>query len=213
MVQRARAIADSLRRPFLLSILTLSSHDPYTIPATPLYPGRDGEPAFLSAHHYTDATLGAFIASLHASPLWDSTLVIILGDHGHLMPVLDASTGRFAPSSFHIPMLWLGGALAVHDTVVHTLASQVDLAPTLLAQLGLPTADFPWGRDLLAHDYRPMAFYAFQDGFGLLTRHGNAAYDNAARRVLAGPVGPLDSTALRIGMALQQRLMDDYVAR
>ncbi|MGH7592092.1 MAG: LTA synthase family protein, partial [Gemmatimonadales bacterium] len=133
---RAQGIIDSLARPFLFGMLTLSSHDPYDIPVAPAFPGNDVGDLFLSAHHYTDSTLGTFVRALASKPVWDSTVVIIIADHGHRLPELTPPVDVSDPSAFHIPMLWIGGALAVHDTVIHIIGSQTDLAPTLLDQLG-----------------------------------------------------------------------------
>lgn len=212
MFDRAALITDSLPRPFFFAILTLSSHDPYEIPVAHAFPGPDVGHLFLSAHHYSDASLGAFIRALAARPAWDSTVVIILADHGHRLPELDPPAELSDPSAFHIPMLWIGGALAVHDTVIHAVGSQTDLIPTLLAQLGLSRKNYTWGDDLLLRDHRSDAYYAFHDGFGYLTSRGGFAYDDVGRRLLQH-WGGVDSADVRNGMALQQELMGDYEAR
>jgi phosphoglycerol transferase MdoB-like AlkP superfamily enzyme len=212
VLDRARLIADSLRRPFFLTVLTLSSHEPYDVPGPAAFPTHDDDAKFMNSHHYTDRSVGDFIAELRRSPAWDSTVVIILGDHGHIRPTLDVATERFDPTSFHIPLLWLGGALAVHDTVIHTLASQTDLARTLLDQVGLPDTAYHWGQDFLAPDYHPFAFYGYADGFGFLTPKGGVMFDNTSRRILE-TVGRGDSADLRRGQALEQVFADDYLRR
>ncbi|HEV2290651.1 MAG TPA: sulfatase-like hydrolase/transferase [Gemmatimonadales bacterium] len=212
LFERADGIVDSLSRPFLFTLLTLSSHDPYDIPVAHAFPGNDVGQLFLSAHHYSDSTLGAFVRTLAAKPVWDSTVVIILADHGHRLPELDPPAEHSDPSAFHIPMLWVGGALAVHDTVIHTIGSQTDLASTLLDQLDISRAHYTWGDDLLLSGHRPDAYYGFHDGFGYLDRNGGFTYNDVGRRVMQH-WGAVDSADVRNGMALQQQLVADYEAR
>ena len=212
LFERAAATIDSLRRPFLFAMLTLSSHDPYDIPVAPAFPGKDVGDLFLSAHHYTDSTLGVFIRSLAFRPVWDSTVVIIIADHGHRLPELDPPADLSDPSEFHIPMLWLGGALAVRDTVIHAIGSQTDIAPTLLDQLGLDHARFTWGDDILLPGHRPDAYYGYHDGFGYVDARGGFVFNDVGRRVVQH-WGMVDSADVRNGMALQQQLVADYEAR
>ena len=65
-------------------------------------------------------------------------------------------------------MIWIGGALAVQDTVISKIASQTDLAATLMAQLDIKHDDFDYSRNILSDKYLPYAFFTFNDGFGFL---------------------------------------------
>lgn len=209
---RADRLVDSLARPFFFGMLTLSSHDPYVIPVPSAFPGSDPNDLFLSAHHYTDSTLGVFIRALAAKPVWDSTVVIIIADHGHRLPELTPPAELSDPSAFHIPMLWLGGALAVRDTVIHVIGSQTDLASTLLSQLGLPRTAYTWGDDILRPGHRPAAYYGYHDGFGYVDARGGFVFNDVGRRVVQH-WGVVDSADVHNGMALQQQLVADYEAR
>ncbi|HET7024375.1 MAG TPA: LTA synthase family protein [Gemmatimonadales bacterium] len=212
LFDRADHLVDSLARPFFFGMLTLSSHDPYVIPVASKFPGRDDNDLFLSAHHYTDSTLGAFVRALAAKPVWDSTVVIIIADHGHRLPELTPPVDFADPSAFHIPMLWIGGALAVRDTVIHTIGSQTDLAPTLLAQLGLRRTQYTWGDDILVHGHRPDAYYGYHDGFGYVDARGGFVFNDVGRRVVQH-WGVVDSADVWNGLAQQQQLVEDYQAR
>ena len=65
-------------------------------------------------------------------------------------------------------MLWLGGALAVTDTVITKFGSQTDLPVTLLNQIGLPKDGFRFSKDLLSEDTKSFAYYTFNDGIAFL---------------------------------------------
>src|SRR5690606_5251835 len=101
------------KAPFFVTTLTLSSHDPFTIPVAPLYKGNDRDTLFLNAIHYTDQCIGKFIAKAKQQSWWENTLVIFIADHGSPSP------GNSSPEDtrkYQIPMLWLGGAIACKDT-------------------------------------------------------------------------------------------------
>ncbi|HEX6535281.1 MAG TPA: LTA synthase family protein [Gemmatimonadaceae bacterium] len=199
-----------MRRPFFATLFTLSSHEPFEIPVPARFPGSDVRDEFLSAHAYTDQSVGAFIRAAQREPWWDSTLVVIVADHGHPLPRTSAAVGEGAASRYHIPMLWLGGALAVHDTVIHRIGSQTDLAPTLLAQLHLPHARYRWGRDLLATDAASFAYFSYLDGFGFVDPRGRLVYDALGGRITQR-TGGAGAAEVRAGLALLRLSFQDYL--
>lgn len=209
-----RLLSDSraFRRPFFATLFTLSSHEPYDVPMQPVIAGNSEQVHFLNAHIYTDRSLGNFVAAASRESWWDSTLVIIIADHGHPLPKLPPPVGEQASQLYHIPMLWLGGALAVRDTVVSVVGSQVDVAPTLLAQLGRPHAQYKWGKNLLAADVQPFAFFGYLDGFGWVDARGRLVYSYNSREVMQRTPGA-DEQQVRAGEAYQRLTYQDFLAR
>lgn len=199
-------------RPFFSTIFTLSSHEPFETPVAPVFPGEDESTRFLNAHHYSDASIGQFLDSASKQPWWDSTLVVIVADHGSPLPMPAGNVEEPVPDRHHIPMLWLGGALRVRDTVVHRIGASVDLAPTLLAQLGIASTGFRWGQDMFGGSGTGFAYFDHHDGFTFIDRGGWLVYDERGARALdrsqgAGP------RQLRNGRALLQATFADYLAR
>ena len=133
-------------------------------------------------------------------------------DHGHRLPAIDLASDQYREETHYIPMLWMGGALRRTGIRVHQLGDHNDLAPTLLAQLGLPHDDFLWGQDLFAAGRTPFAYYTFNDGFGYITERGGLMWDNVGQRVLR-TFGATDSLDVHAGKALQQLFVGDYVGR
>ena len=210
-----RALADVRRmpRPFFVTLFTLSSHEPFKVPMAAVFPGSDERDRFLNAHAYTDRSIGDFIRKAKTQPWWDSTLVVIMADHGHRLPQLDSLQAKRKWETFSIPMLWLGGALAVRDTVIDRLGVQTDFPKTLLDQLGLDGSAYRWSRDLLAPGVRPWAWFTFSDGFGWVNFAGGAvAWDNVGKQVIdrEGRTGAED---IRAGQAMLQTLIEDFVRR
>jgi hypothetical protein len=208
MLDRLFHAVDESTVPIFAASLTLSSHEPFDVPLPVLIPGGSIESRFLNAQAYSDKAVENFIRRLQSRPGWDKTLVIILADHGSPYPARGLPSAA-APGQFRIPMLWLGGALSVHDKTVNRIGSQYDLPITLLSQLHLPADQFHFGKDLLAPRSRQFAFYSFQDGFGYIDQRGEYVFDNSTKSIAyhRGNVGP---AAIEAGRAFQQRVMEEY---
>lgn len=198
------------RRPFFDGLFTLSSHEPFEIPMAHRFPGHDVTSEFLSSHAYADQSVGAFIRAAQREPWWDSTLVVIVADHGHPLPRISLPGATDADATHRIPMVWLGGALTTRDTVVDRYGDQTDIAPTLLAQLGLPHDRYRFGLNLLAPNAASFASYSFQDGFGFADPRGSLVYDAIGRRITerTGTVGQAEQ---RAGLALLRLSYQAYI--
>ncbi len=167
------------KEPFFYSIFTLSSHEPFDIPDdVRITSEEDNNHKFMNAMYYTDRSLAHFISEAKKQSWWENTLVIITADHG--VNYIN-STENADKITFEIPMLWLGGALAVKDTAITKMASQVDIAPTLLAQVGMDASKFQFGRNILASDFKPRAFYCFGDGGTYMDPTHYLSYDIPAK--------------------------------
>jgi len=196
------------RQPFFSTVYTLSSHEPFEIPTEPNFPGEDEEEKFRSSVHYTDWALGEFIRQAKQQPWWENTLVVITADHGHPLPGKDPN---YAASKFHIPFLLTGGVITENDTI-STIASQTDIAATLLAQLNLPHQDFKWSRNLFAPTASPFAFYVFNDGFGYITPTGEFTFDNVGKQFITKDTSVTDEQVLN-GKAYMQHSFNDFVKK
>ncbi len=181
---------------------TLSSHEPYTVPMQ-----RVLSDDYLNSIAYTDKCLGRFIDAAVTKPWWQETLIILMADHGHPGAEQVPYTDR---RRFNIPLVIVGGALSVSDTTISTYGSQVDVAATLLSQLGISHDEFGFSKDLLARK-SGFAFFDYNDGYGLITDSTHSVYDNQARRYLLDKhKGEADTLAAR---AFLQILSTDYQQR
>jgi phosphoglycerol transferase MdoB-like AlkP superfamily enzyme len=213
VADRVLADAGRAREPFFLTWLTQSSHEPFDVPGPVRVPGADGESRFLNSLAYTDHVLGELLRRAAREPWWSRTLVVIVADHSKRLERTDAGVPyKSAASWYHIPMLWTGGALA-GPGVVDELASQTDIAPTLLGQLGLPGGPrFRFGRDLFAGTPRRFAWYGFDDGFGIVTAAGSLVWEHVPDRVTSS-AGTIGAEELRVGRAMLQLAYQDYLDR
>jgi phosphoglycerol transferase MdoB-like AlkP superfamily enzyme len=170
--QRLLEEKDKASTPFMHILLTLSSHTPFDVPMEMVFPGNDYTMKYLNSIYYTDKALGDFISAAKKRDWWDETLLILLADHGSRVGNLTEHEKK----RFNIPMLWLVGALAVRDTVIHTYGSQTDLSYTLLGQLNIPREDFIFSNDLLSGNNNSFAYYTFHDGIGFISDSSYAVY-------------------------------------
>ena len=187
-------------RPFLVSIMTLSSHEPFDVPYT-----SGLENKALNAFAYTDYELGRFVDSLKRMPLWQNTLLVIVPDHLGAYP---EDVDNYQLWRYEIPLLMLGGVIE-KPQVIHTIGSQVDIAATLLGMLGVEHGEFRYSKDLLDVHSPHFAFFTFPDAsFGMVTEENQVLYDDVAHAVI-WDVGSSPGVNLEKAKAYVQKLYDD----
>ena len=185
--------------PWHTAFLTLSSHEPFEVPYHRL------EDKIPNAFAYTDECLGKFIDRLKQTPAWKDLLVICLPDHGFYYP---REGSNAMPRFYHIPLLWLGGAVK-QPMQVDNIMNQTDLAATLLGQLGLEHTAFTFSRNVLGSDYKyPFAFYSFNNGFSFRDSTGVTVFDNNSGSILFDEP-EADESRLDKGKAILQTVYDD----
>jgi phosphoglycerol transferase MdoB-like AlkP superfamily enzyme len=184
-------------KPFFLSTLTLSTHHPFAAP-----PHHDEVRAlqqqvpdqYVGALRYTDLELERVFTRLLREGLLRDTVVVIIGDHGRHVSVgstdVERKVGHFAS-----PMLiWMDESLRTPATyrprTVSSIASHVDVAPTILALIGAMPAMAPFaGHDLtclLVRDCLPdqVAYLTsvYDNLVGLASRDGILLYSFLTER-------------------------------
>lgn len=163
---------------YLDVILTLSSHEPFMVPATRRY-----EHNYLNAIAYTDSVVAAFADELQAAGRWDSTLLVLVADHGYPYP---DGVAFNSPERYHILMMMTGGAVAQPERYT-PICQQTDLVPTILAQMQLPTGSFVLSRNIFTRQ-QSWAFYSYVDGFVRITPQDTTRVDgHTANREFGTP--------------------------
>lgn len=189
-----RAYAEHPEQKRLSVVLSLSSHEPFEVAYHHL-----AHP-YLNAIAYTDSCLSAFMDTLKQSPMWDSTLVVMIADHGYPYP---QELQSYMPTRYRIPIVMTGGAVRCPKQI-DRLGSQIDLVPTLLCQMGLNAADFVFGKNIVDTTQQEFAFFAYNDGFGLIVPNDTVVVDAKSDRVMIGTNKELESSA----RAFVQRVME-----
>lgn len=205
LFQRLMEVTDRASSPFFHVLLTLSSHTPFDVPMEPVFPGSSHLTKYLNSIYYTDQSLGEFIKTSKTRDWWDQTLIILMADHGFRIGNIMAHEQK----RFSIPMLWLGGVLAVSDTVITKYGSQTDLPVTLLNQMGLPGDDFRFSKDLLSKDTKSFAYYTFNDGIGFIDDSSYSVYSLITEDFLLKEI-PGSVRTTYPGLAYLQYLLNDF---
>lgn len=193
------------QKPFFVNYFTLSSHEPFIVPMKTVIKGDDEKSMFLNALHYTDKSLGDFIRKAKEQNWWKNTLVVIIADHGHPLP-----ENPLKPNNFHIPMLWLGGALKEKGIVIDKIVSQNDLARTLLNQVHLDSREYIWSKDIFSKDTHEFAYFAFHNGFGLIQPGKWFVFDNVSKQIIQQEGEP-SKQDISAGKALVQSTFQDFL--
>jgi phosphoglycerol transferase MdoB-like AlkP superfamily enzyme len=170
------------QQPFLLQLMTTSNHRPYTYPDNRIDiksgNGRDG------AVKYTDYAIGQFLNQARQKPWFDNTIFVFVADH------TAGSAGKedLPISNYHIP-LFIYAPKLIDARETAQLASQIDLAPTLLGLLNRDYESTFFGRNLLQDNplpprvvvgnYQHLGFFDGNDLAILSPRHGLRRHDDA----------------------------------
>jgi phosphoglycerol transferase MdoB-like AlkP superfamily enzyme len=142
LVTREMDARTAAGRKVLAHIMTTSNHRPFTYPAgrvdIPSGSGRDG------AVKYTDWAIGKFMEVAAARPWFKDTVFVFIADH--------TSHGRgrtdLPPENFHIPLIFYSPS-HIAPAEIDSIASQIDVAPTLLAMLNVGYTSHFFGQDIL----------------------------------------------------------------
>ncbi|MDT8383674.1 MAG: LTA synthase family protein [Gammaproteobacteria bacterium] len=130
-------------QPFASILLTLSNHEPFDFPegGFALYE----QPPFTQNNvaKYADHALGEFFRQAREEAYFDNTVFLIVADHG----IEIRASGLIPAAKYHIPALIIAPGAAPQR--IDTLASQIDLPPTVLGLLGITTRHPMPGRNLL----------------------------------------------------------------
>jgi phosphoglycerol transferase MdoB-like AlkP superfamily enzyme len=196
-------------QPFFSTLFTLSSHEPYEIPIEPVFPGTDNQTLFLNSLFYSDQCIGKFIEKAKKTSWWKNTIIVITADHGHPYPGPNELPIHI-PDEFKIPMLWLGGALNVQDTIISKIGSQTDIAATLLNQLHLDHKQFTFSKDLLNPNSPEFAYYAFNNGLGYIKPGKKLSFENISKG-LKYTEGEITEKDIKEGRTYLQYSFQDYL--
>src|SRR5437867_2287290 len=131
------------RSPWFCWIHLFDPHAPYRAPEQRGADPYDTEVAF------TDAELGKLLDRLRAAGQFDSTLIVVVADHGESLGEHgEATHGLFAyEPTLHIPLIVAGQS--IRAAVSGASAGQADLVPTVLDLLGVTPPAYVDGETLL----------------------------------------------------------------
>jgi hypothetical protein len=169
---------DSLPKgqPFAALLIAITAHYPYWVPRDFKRPftGGSRHERFLNAVAFQDQVFEDLVRAFERRGLYQDTLFVWLGDHGHYVAEPERETpglrGFYEPN-LHTPLLLLSprlfpeGSLPAEARVNSRLGSHVDLLPTILDVLGVAPDSRHSGQSLLAPGFEQRRmFFGADDG-------------------------------------------------
>lgn len=157
-------IFKEIKKPFYAFMITLSSHNPYTVPekyhTLPLNE-KDKDTYYgdyLNSVSYTDRAIGVFIETLKANNLYENSIIAIYGDHFGLgvkdKRIIDQVENFIGKDYYFDEMLKI--PLIIHipgsgvTKSIDLPGGQVDFMPTIMNLMGQTNKNpYVFGKDLL----------------------------------------------------------------
>jgi phosphoglycerol transferase MdoB-like AlkP superfamily enzyme len=133
----------ALGRPFYTLVLSVSNHRPFRFPEDHLR-GDHGLSGRENAVRYADWALGRFMSEARGRSWYGDTLFVLMGDPGARV----YGAAQIPLASYEVPILFIGPGVP-RGARVATLASSLDVPPTVLGMQGLDYDSRSYGRDEL----------------------------------------------------------------
>lgn len=164
------------KQPFLATLFSVSSHEPYQIPEK--YEGKfpKGDVNIHQCIGYTDFALKQFFKSAKKEPWFNNTIFVLVGDHGNTIFYDDYK--KEVNKNKVAMLIYKPNSKFVGE--YKDYAQQIDLYPTILDMIGYDKPFRSWGRSLVG-DSKITPFlirysanvYQFMSGNYICTFDGN----------------------------------------
>ena len=147
-LQFTKETLDNKKQPFLATVFTITSHEPYVIPKK--YDNRFNQ-GIIPMHKcvlYTDFSIRKFFDESKNSDWFKNTIFLFTADHSNksYYPYYQKTINRFAnPIMIYIPNSEFKGE-------INSLASHMDIYPTIVDLIGYKKPFRSWGKSLVTRD-------------------------------------------------------------
>lgn len=167
-MQFMKSTLDKKEQPFFGTIFTVTSHEPYVVPAE--YEGKfpKGTIPMHQVVGYTDHAFKKFFEAAKKSPWFENTIFIITADHSNQIAYdeyMKVVNRHATPILIYRP----DGSLKGVDS---SLSQQIDIYPTILDLIGYDKPFMSWGRSLVG-DKKVQPFVISFNGNRYLFQRGN----------------------------------------
>ncbi|MCQ2375000.1 MAG: sulfatase-like hydrolase/transferase [Salinivirgaceae bacterium] len=189
--------------PWFNVFFTLSSHEPFDVPMQSQFNQNTEDSKFLNSVCYTDSCLGAFMRTARTQTWWDSTLVVLVADHGSRLPHNTPATN---PRKFHIPLVLTGGALQSSGIQIDALSNQTDIPLLIGHLLNQQFNQFTYSKSI--NNSNNWAMYVYNNGFAFMRDSAFVVYDIAGNKTLVEQ--NVTDSLLTQGKAMVQSIVSDF---
>jgi phosphoglycerol transferase MdoB-like AlkP superfamily enzyme len=134
------------KQPFMASIFTLSSHDPFKVPEKYEQVLPQGPIENLQSIAYTDMALRKYFETVSKLPYYNNTLFVITADHCSLMTQEEIDHNNMG--FYRIPILFFAPGDTAMKGSTDMLTQQIDILPSVLDYLGYDKPFFAFGKSI-----------------------------------------------------------------
>lgn len=187
-----------MQSPFLATIFTLSSHEPYTFPKVYETQFNKGDIPMHNAVAYADYSIKKFFESAKKEKWFANTIFAFVADHP-ATAFYDYYKQKIA--YYNIPIIFYSpNPNLIPQGNSDELAQQIDIFPTLVDLVGYEKPFRSWGRSLFSDKNEPHRAYVTNRNFYQLMQ-GNYIY---VSDIKGNIIGVYDKTDLDLKNNLQK---------
>ena len=145
-----------IKEPFLTTVFTLSSHNPYKVPKKYIGKFPKGTLQIHESVGYADYSLKQFFNQAKKMPWYNNTLFVLSADHTAVSE--DAfyanSIGQYAiPILFYFP--------GQKPEIINKTVQQIDIMPTILDILNYNKPYYAFGKSMASKVNTPVVYYNY----------------------------------------------------
>lgn len=137
---------DKLPTPFFISWITLSTHDPYTVPANYGKNYKNKSPGFDRSVEYFNEVLSGFFEKAKSKDWFENTIFIFTSDHGTREKLGNDLNAFTQP---RIPFIIYSPGKSIKPQKISRTTAQYDIIPTVLYLIDYPYPYICMGNNLL----------------------------------------------------------------
>ncbi len=142
---------NTIRQPFVASVFTLSSHDPFKVPEQYKDLLPKGDHPVHQTIAYTDMALRRFFEQAAQEPWFGNTVFVITADHSSPISS-DPYYSSFNLGRYEIPIIFYDPGNPSFRGSIDKTVQQIDILPTLLDYLGYNKPFFSFGHSALREE-------------------------------------------------------------
>ena len=162
------------KMPFMATIFSVTSHEPYVIPDK--YEGKfpKGDNPIHQCIGYTDYSLKQFFKAAKKESWYQNTIFVLVADHDNLIYYPEYGKDQ----NFHtVPILFFTPN-EKYKGVNKDWAQQIDIYPTLLDMMGYDKPFRSWGRSLISDDkVKPFVMRYSSDKYQMMSGNFICTFD------------------------------------
>jgi phosphoglycerol transferase MdoB-like AlkP superfamily enzyme len=164
-LQRTATEIDKMKAPFFVTVFTLSSHHPYSIPEKYVSQFGSGTLPIHRSIRYADYSLQKFFETASTMPWYENTLFVLTADHTALSenPFYMNRVGLYA-----IPMIYFSPGDSLLTGMNPNCTQQIDILPSVMDYLNYDRPYFALGKSVFDESGKGFAINLIDGSFQLI---------------------------------------------